>query len=118
MPKETIFISSVQKEFAVERRVLSEYILEDELLKLFFEPYLFEKSAAAGHTPGTIYLHEVKRSAIYLGLLGNEYGYEDDEGVSPTEREFDQAQLEGIPCWVFISGNQDSDRHIKEQSFI
>lgn len=118
MPKEIIFISSVQKEFAQERQALALYVREDELLKLFFEPYLFEETAATSHTPSAIYLEEVKRSSIYLGLLGNEYGYEDEEGVSPTEREFDQAQYEGIPCWIFISGKQDSDRHIKEQAFI
>lgn len=34
--KETIFISSVQKEFASDREELAAYIREDELLKLFF----------------------------------------------------------------------------------
>lgn len=37
MPKEVIFISSVKKEFADERQAMAAYIIEDELLKLYFE---------------------------------------------------------------------------------
>ncbi|MFN4915312.1 MAG: Fic family protein [Sphingomonadales bacterium] len=118
MPKETIFISSVQKEFANERQALAVYIREDELLKLFFEPYLFEEVAASGHTPGAIYLQQVKESAIYLGLLGKEYGFEDADGISPTEREFDAAQASHKACWVFIQGGNIQNRHPKETAFI
>jgi len=46
--KETIFISSVQKEFAAVRKALASYIRDDELLKLFFDSYLFEEVAATG----------------------------------------------------------------------
>jgi predicted HTH transcriptional regulator len=118
MPKETIFISSVQKEFANERQALAAYIREDELLKLFFEPYLFEEVAATGHAPGTVYLHEVKACAIYIGLLGKEYGYENAEGISPTEREFDAAYENNKACWIFIKGNHVVERHPKELAFI
>jgi hypothetical protein len=38
-------------------------------------------------------LAEVEQCDIYLGLFGNEYGYEDADGLSPTEREFDVATL-------------------------
>ncbi|MCC5918837.1 MAG: DUF4062 domain-containing protein, partial [Cryomorphaceae bacterium] len=118
MPKETIFISSVQKEFAKERQALAAYIREDELLKLFFEPFLFEEVAATGYSPGTVYLQQVKDSAIYLGLLGVEYGHEDSEGISPTEREFDAAQESYKSCWVFIKGDYSLKRHPKELAFI
>jgi ATP-dependent DNA helicase RecG len=116
--KEQVFISSVQKEFAQERQALAAYIREDELLKLFFEPYLFEEVAATSHSPGTVYLQEVKESAIYIGLLGADYGFEDGEGISPTEREFDSAQENGISCWVFIKGHNNLERHPKEVAFI
>jgi len=36
-------------------------------------------------------LSEVQNSDIYLGIIGAKYGFEDIEGVSPTEREFDEA---------------------------
>lgn len=118
MPKQTIFISSLQKEFASERQALAAYIREDELLKLFFEPFLFEAVAATGQAPGTVYLKEVKNSSIYVGLLGADYGYEDKDGVSPTEREFDCAQENHIACWVFIKGDNTLKRHPKQATFI
>ena len=34
-----------------------------------------------------VYLREVEMADIYMGLYGNQYGYQDAEGVSPTERE-------------------------------
>ena len=37
-----IFVSSVQREFAVERKALAEYIRTDALLGRFFEVFIFE----------------------------------------------------------------------------
>ena len=37
-----------------------------------------------------VYLDEVDRCDVYLALLDNDYGYEDANGISPTEREFDR----------------------------
>ncbi|MEP0711287.1 MAG: hypothetical protein ABJC55_05125, partial [Algoriphagus sp.] len=48
MPKETIFISSVQKEFAEIRQAIAAYVREDDLLKLFFGVFLFSISAERG----------------------------------------------------------------------
>jgi len=86
-----LFISSVQKEFATERIALAKYIREDTLLGSFFEVFLFEELAANTHSVAQVYLSEVSSSQIYLGLLGNEYGYEDPKGISPTEQEFNEA---------------------------
>ena len=44
MNKFRIFISSVQREFANERRMLAEYIRTDALLGRFFDVFLFEES--------------------------------------------------------------------------
>ena len=41
-----IFISSVLKEFAGERRLLADYIRRDPLLGSFFSVFLFEESPA------------------------------------------------------------------------
>ena len=41
-----IFISSVQKEFAAERKALAKYIREDAILGKFFEVFLFEEVPA------------------------------------------------------------------------
>jgi len=87
----TIFISSVQKELAAERRALKDYIEGDPLLRRFFDVFLFEDLPASDRRTDDVYLDEVDRCGIYLGLFGNEYGYEDGNGLSPTEREFDRA---------------------------
>ena len=91
MARLKIFISSVQKEFAKERKALVEYLLADPLLGRFFDPFIFEQLPAVDRSADQVYLHEVSRCDIYLGILGKEYGSEDEEGVSPTEREFDHA---------------------------
>ena len=38
-----IFISSVQQEFALERKALADYIRTDALLGKFFEVFIFEE---------------------------------------------------------------------------
>lgn len=113
-----VFISSVQKEFAEERKALAQYFREDDLLNTFFMPFLFEEVAANTKTPGAVYLAEVASSVIYIGLLGNEYGYEDASGISPTEREYNHAKLQGLHKWIYIQGNSEKNRHPKELNFI
>lgn len=118
MQKIKIFISSVQKEFHKERATLHEYILSDPLLGRFFEPFIFELFPAADKSPGAVFLNEVEQSHIYLALLGKEYGYEDEEGISPTEREFNQATLKHKTRLIFITDHQTNERNRKEQDFI
>lgn len=78
-----IFISSVQREFARERRQLAEYIRKDLVFSKFFDVFLFEEIPAGDASPKAVYLKEVARSDIYLGLIGREYGFEDDAGSLP-----------------------------------
>jgi len=86
-----IFISSVQKEFSAERAALRDYLRCDPLFKRFCDVFLFEDVPAQDRRADELYLDEVERCDIYLGLFGNEYGYEDAEGVSPTQLEFELA---------------------------
>lgn len=72
-----VFISSVQKEFAAERKALCKYIREDVLLCKFFEPFLFEELPATNMSAQEAYLKEAAESEVYLGIYGKEYGYED-----------------------------------------
>jgi ATP-dependent DNA helicase RecG len=113
-----IFISSVQAEFAVERKALHEYLLSDPLLGKFFDPFLFELLPAMDQRVDAVYLREVERNDIYLGLLGKDYGFEDAEGVSPTEREFDLATSLHKTRLVFLTHHSSSKRHPKELTFI
>ena len=113
-----VFISSAQAEFAVEREELYQYLKKDLLLKSFFEPVIFEKLPAASRTPDKVYLDEVDQSQIYIGLMGVEYGYEDFDGVSPTEREYDHAGTRKLERWIFIKNVNGQERHAKELQFI
>ena len=116
--KKRIFISSVQKELAAERRALKDYIQGDPLLGRFFDVFLFEDLPASGRRADEVYLKEVDRCDVYLGLFGNEYGYEDAKGVSPTEREFDRATAAGKERLIFVKGDNDSARHPKMQALV
>jgi ATP-dependent DNA helicase RecG len=114
----TVFISSVQKEFAVERQVLYQHFKTDALLSQFFRPVIFEQLPAHSQSPDKVYLNKVAQSQIYLGLLGSDYGFEDAEGVSPTEREYNHAAQLHIERWIFIKGDSSITRHPKEATLI
>ena len=86
-----VFISSVQREFAAERQMLAEYVRKDALLGKFFDVFLFEEEPACDVEARNLYLPEVEKSDIYLGILGAQFGNADADGVSPTEREYDLA---------------------------
>ena len=114
----TIFISSVQKELAAERRALKDYIEGDPLLRRFFEVFLFEDLPASDRRAGDVYLDEVDRCGIYLGLFGNEYGFEDAQGLAPTEREFDRATAAGKTRLIYLMGADDKARHPKMAALV
>lgn len=113
-----IFISSVQREFAKERKALAEMIRKDMLLGTFFEVFLFEETTAQNRSAQSVYLDEVRNSDIYLGLFGTEYGFEDAEGVSPTEREYDLATECGKCRLAFVKRASAHLRAPKERALI
>ena len=86
-----IFISSVQKEFANERKAIMDFVNNDPLLNRFFTIFLFEDVPVTSRSTTEVYLNEVRNCTLYLALIGVEYGFEDNEGISPTEREFELA---------------------------
>ena len=112
-----IFVSSVQSEFDEERRALRDYVHDDVLVGRFFDVFLFEDAPGADRRTDQLYLDEIARSDIYVRLLGREYGSEDREGVSPTEREFDHATIVGSHR-VFVKGVGEDARHPKMDSLI
>ena len=113
-----IFISSVQREFAEERAALRDYLRGDPLMRRFFVPFLFEDVPATDRRPDALYLDEVERCEIYVGLFGDEYGTEDEEGISPTEREFDHATALGKQRLIFLKAVDGASRHPKMQALI
>jgi hypothetical protein len=109
MLKKKIFISSVQSEFKSERLALHEYILSDPMLRKFFEPFLFELMPAIDRKPDDVYLKEVERCDIYLGLLGKEYGNA-KKGLSPTEMEYNHASKRHKTRLLFLTNHSDKER--------
>lgn len=118
MKKIRVFISSVQSEFAGERRILYDYLTSDALLGKFFEPFIFENVPAVNYSATSVFSNEVEHCDIYLGVFGKQYGFEDSEGVSPTEREFDLAGLYSKTRLVFLSNDVDPERDLKERILI
>lgn len=113
-----LFLSSVQREFAAERAALRDYLRGDVLLRRFFEPFLFEEIPAADRRADEVYLAEVARCDVYLGLFGDAYGSEDPSGLSPTHHEFDEATRLHKPRFIFIKGVDDRGKHPKMQALI
>lgn len=106
-----VFISSVQKELAAERRAVKEFILHDPLLSRFIgDVFLFEDIPAGDRKPDDIYLVEVEQRDIFLAVLGNKYGQENPDGKSPTELEFDHATKTHRERLVFVKGDDDKAR--------
>ncbi len=108
-----IFISSVQKEFAAERAALRDYLRGDPMLRRFFEVFLFEEVPSKDRRADELYLDQVEQSSIYIGLYGNEYGHPDQDGLSPTHREFLRATELKRYRLIFIKGTDDIARDPK-----
>ncbi len=117
--KYKIFISSVQKELEEERRVIKNYILQDPLLsRLIDDVFLFEDIPAGDRKPDDIYLSEVAKCDIYIGIFGNKYGWKNKDGKSPTELEFDYATETHRERLIFIKGDDDSAREPEMRNLI
>lgn len=114
-----IFISSVQKEFAQIRRDLKAFLLGDAVLRRFVsEVFLFEEIPAKDRQADQVYLAEVERCDIYLGIFGYEYGDEDRQGISATEREFNHATRCGKTRLVYVWGVDDRKRTPKMRKLV
>ena len=112
-----IFISSVQKEFAEERRKLKAYVENDPVLSQFFELFVFELDVPpVDRRLDEVYLAELATCDAYVGFIGKEYGYRDVEGVSPTECEFNEASRLGQRRYVFVK--ECDSRNAREMEFL
>ena len=114
-----IFVSSVQKEFAQIRRDLKAFLLGDAVLRRFVsEVFLFEEMPAKDRRADQVYLEEVERCDIYLGIFGYDYGFEDQAGISPTEHEYDHATRHRKARLVYVWGMDDKKRASKMQQLV
>ena len=87
-----IFISSVQREFAKERKAVCDLVSGNPQLARFFSTFAFEFDVpAADKRTDEVYLAELAVSDLYVAIIGDEYGGTTADGVSATESEYDEA---------------------------
>lgn len=69
MNRKTVFISGVQSEFATERKLFADYIRQDALFSMYFEPFLL--SIDSGYV-SSLYPDAYKRrdQAYHLTEIG------------------------------------------------
>ena len=114
-----IFISSVQSEFKQIRHDLKVFLLGDAFLQRFIsEVFLFEDLPAKDRRADEVYLAEVKRCDIYLGIFGYEYGREDEAGISPTEQEYKHATELKKTRLIYVWGADDKKRELKMRKLV
>lgn len=82
------------------------------------EPFLFEELPAIDQQTSTAFLAQVASCDIYLGLFGDSYGFEDAQGVSPTEHEFNCATEQHKVRLIYVKGEADQDKHPKMQTLM
>ncbi len=113
MNKIKIFISSVLKELMNERLAVQEAIAENNFLSSHFEVEMWEEFPPMAVPSRKAYIEKMKECDIYIGLFGNEYGTPEEDGLSPTEREYRQAKADGKYILVFLKGKADAERDHK-----
>lgn len=112
-----IFVSSVQKELQEFRYAIRDYVNGDPLLSQFFSVFLFEDLPATDRRADNLYLDQVTKSDLYLALFGDQYGWEDADGLSPTHREFNAATAGGVERLVYVV-ELNGSRHPKMAALI
>lgn len=109
-----VFISSNQTEFAEERKFLVEGIRNDPLFNDYFDVYIFEEDSSKTQSADKVFTTRVEHSDIYIGLIGNNYGYEYANGVSATEFEFNKFNAKNSNSYFFVKMDEDADKKSKE----
>ena len=109
MSRYRVFISSVQKELENERIGAQEILWTDPFLKNHCDPVLYEFEPASPHDATKECLDEIDSCQYFTLIIGNQYGYAEGD-LSITHLEYRRAKSLGLPCFVFIKGNDDKKR--------
>jgi hypothetical protein len=104
-----VFISSVIQDFTDEREAA-----ESAVKSLGLLPIMAEQFSAQPLSPRRACLQGVKKSDLFLAIIGNRYGNETDSGNSPCEEEFEEARQMGLPIFIFI---KNCKRDKKQEDF-
>ena len=92
-----IFVSSVQKELAEDRRALKAFIEDDNLLRRFFTVFLFEDLPASDRQADAVYLEQVDRCDLYLACLGMSMDQKALMGYRPRNGNLTGLRFRGNP---------------------
>ena len=112
-----VFISSVQKELALERAAVATVISTDPFLQRHCLPVLFEMEPAPVHPAPQPYLKALRGCAIYVLLIAQEYGQAEGE-ISATHHEYRLARKLKLPTLVFLRGEANLAREAKTKQLI
>lgn len=110
MKRYKIFVSGVQKELKIERRAVKEFVRKDVLLSEYFDVFLFEDAPAKSKSAEKAYIEEVRKSNVYIGILGQKYGSSGKGALSPTEAEFREAKAKHKEILIYIKGQNTVDK--------
>jgi predicted HTH transcriptional regulator len=118
MKKYKVFVSGVQRELKKERRAVKDFILGNPLLKEYFNVFLFEDLPAKSRSAQQAYLDEVRKSDIYLGIFGGEYGKIGKDNLSATEKEFREAHQRSKTILIYVKDEKSTKRHKRMNDLI
>jgi len=101
----SVFVSSVIRGFETFRQAAKEAV---ELLG--HSPVMSEEFGARPYSAETTCLAEVEQAEVYLLVLGKEYGFLTEEGISVTESEFRVARELRKPILAFVQNGEMETR--------
>ncbi len=103
-----IFVSSTIRECADERSVVKRALSSTDHLA-----FIFEEVGARPYPPPELFLPELDRSHIFVGIYKDSYGWIAPGAVqSGLEQEFERARFLGIPRLLYVF-RRDDTREVK-----
>ena len=112
--KVEVFISSNQSEFAEERKYIVDNIRNDPLFDNYFNVYIFEEDSENSQPSDKVFTAHVEQADIYIGLIGNNYGFDYSEGISATEFEFNKFNARNSNSYFFVKMDDSADLKSKK----
>src|ERR1700760_41393 len=96
-----IYVSSTYEDLKDERAVVIRALSD-----LQHTPVCMESYGAADERPLDRCLADVRSCQAYVGLVAWKYGFRPENGTkSITQREYEAAAEQGIPCYLFLLHN-------------
>jgi len=95
--KYQIFVSSTYNDLKDHRDLVIKAVLEMDHI-----PVGMEMFSAADEEQWSIIQRQIDQSDYYVLIMANRYGSVTQENISFTEKEYDYARAQGIPCLAFV----------------